>query len=43
MNEYGKLIEGLIWIKDHYNLTLSETDIINDTCNVLEDIGSQKE
>ncbi len=41
MNKYGQLIENLIWIKDHYPLSLSEMDTINDACNALEKEGEK--
>lgn len=41
MNKYGKLIDDLIWIKDHYDLTLTEMDTINEACNALEKEGEK--
>ena len=41
MNEYNSLIDKLIYIKDHYELSFSDKDTINKACNVLEEKGQE--
>lgn len=37
MKNYNELVDRLIYIKDHYDLSFSDNEAINDACNILEE------
>lgn len=37
MKNYNELVDKLIYIKDHCDLSRSDKDTINEACNILEE------
>ncbi|WP_206458677.1 hypothetical protein [Anaerovorax sp. IOR16] len=41
MNRYYPLIDKLIYIKDHYSMSMSDVEAINEACNALSREGEK--